>query len=79
MKNRTEGPRRRPPRKLKTLDLSALVAFNKVKAWVKKNEPEHYGAFQSKATRTGGSGARPYGALQATSGSGKKRRCAKKK
>ena len=44
----------RPPKqvsdgkKLKTLDLRALIAFNKVKAWVKENEPENYGAFQPK-------------------------------
>ena len=65
MKTKTEGPRLRPPKKLRTLDLGAIIAFNKVKAWVKKNEPENYSAFQPKFTRTGASG--------------KKRRCAKKK
>ena len=51
MKKRAEEPRRQPPRKLKTLDLGALIAFNKVKAWVKKNEPENYGAFQPNAKK----------------------------
>ena len=59
MKNRNEKkPGKRPPKKLKTLDLGALIAFNKMKAWVKKNEPENYSAFQPKAAPTAASGRR---------------------
>ena len=44
---RTRNKKAKPsPKKLKTLDLGALISFNKVKAWVKENEPENYGAFQ---------------------------------
>ena len=46
--NPEKEPQKRSPRKLKTLDLGALIAFNQVKAWVKENEPEHYGAFKPK-------------------------------
>ena len=30
------------------MDLGALIAFNKMKAWVKENEPENFSAFQPK-------------------------------
>ena len=46
---RTRNKKAKPsPKKLKTLDLGALIAFNKMKAWVKENEPENYSAFQPK-------------------------------
>ena len=44
---RTRNRKTKPSqKKLKTLDLGALISFNKVKAWVKENEPENYGAFK---------------------------------
>ena len=49
---RTRNKKAKPsPKKLKTLDLGALISFNKMKAWVKENEPEHYSAFQPKKRR----------------------------
>ena len=46
---------RKPPKRvsrgkrLKTLDLGALISFNYVKEWVRVNEPEDFDAFKPKS------------------------------
>ena len=48
---RTRNKKKKSSPELKILDLGALISFNKMKAWVKENEPENYGAFQPKVKK----------------------------